>query len=395
LSKLAFETVECDIDVVEIDSNQHRSVRRQGRRGQTLILATACMTVMLGFLSLAVDFGRINVAKSELQSVTDAATRSAAQTMRSLSAGKSAASASAAALFAASKVDGATPTFDPNTDLTLGLWDPATKLFIPATVQEGANAIKINAKVTIGGADRPFAFLSAIRGSMVVDVECVAMVSGTKAQTYVSGNGNPWLAGMPAGSKTDNLRPESPSLHDHAGSSPNAVNSPGMINLSESNIFSGQVILFDTVTGTANNVRSSVGFSPDGNLGFVVSLGTASADNSASWSRSVNGLSNVKAPINSMVAVFLNDNAPNTTAAPSNLDFSTADARDYVSLAPQLKQVFFVGDGRRSNGEAQQITVPPGATRMFIGNMDAWQWNDNSGGYNATINSVIKVTTVR
>jgi hypothetical protein len=81
------------------------------------------------------------------------------------------------------------------------------------------------------------------------------------------------------------------------------------------------------------------------------------------------------------MAVFLNDSAPNNYTAPSNLDFGSAAQRDYTSISPQLRQVFYVGDGKRSNGEAQIIVVPQGATRVFFGMMDAWQWNDNAGNF--------------
>jgi hypothetical protein len=53
-----------------------------------------------------------------------------------------------------------------------------------------------------------------------------------------------------------------------------------------------------------------------------------------------------------------------------------------------------VGDGRRDSGEVQQFVVPSGATRLFIANMDGWQYNDNSGGYNITVHAVQQITSV-
>lgn len=353
------------------------------------------MTVIAGFLALAVDFGRAMAAKSELQSATDAAARYAARTMRSQSGSTSAASASASAVFAESKIDGGTVTFTPSTDLQLGIWNETSKTFTVATIAGGANAVKVTTRVVLGDAARPLAVLPLFRGPITVRAQCIAMVSGEAASTYVSAKSNPWLSGMANGTMTKNLRPDANWVWDYAGSGANVASSPGMINLSSENIIAGQTILFDNVSGTASNGDGSGNYTADGNTGWVVSLGTADASNSSNWSQSVNGISNIKAPINGMVAVFLNDNAPNSTAAPANLDFSTSASRDYVSIAPALKQVFFVGDGRRSTGEAQQIVVPPGATRIFFGNMDAWQWNDNTGGYTATINSVTKVVTVK
>jgi hypothetical protein len=70
------------------------------------------------------------------------------------------------------------------------------------------------------------------------------------------------------------------------------------------------------------------------------------------------------------------------------LDFSTASSRDFASLSPALKQVFFVGDGETSTGVLQEFVVPAGATRLFIGTMDEkGRWSDNSGSLS------IEVTT--
>lgn len=353
------------------------------------------MTVIAGFLSLAIDFGRAMTAKSELQATTDAAARYAARTMRSVDGNTSAAAASASAVFAENKIDGRTITFNPSSDLELGIWNSTNKTFTVATIAGGANAVRIRTSVVLGDSNSPFAVASMFRGPIRVRAECIAMVTGQSASSYVSAKSNPWLAGMPNGTLNKNLRPDASWVWDYAGSAANVASSPGMIDLSGNSITGGQTILFDNVSGTANNVGGGGVYTADGNTGWVVSLGTADASDSANWYQSVNGISNIKAPINGMVAVFLNDNAPNSTAAPANLDFSTDASRDYISIAPQLKQVFFVGDGRRSNGEAQQIIVPAGATRLFIGNMDAWQWNDNSGGYTANINSVTKVVTVK
>lgn len=353
------------------------------------------MTVMAGFLALSVDFGRAMAAKSELQSATDAAARYAARTMRSQSGNTSAAAASASAVFAESKIDGGTVTFTPATDMELGIWNESTETFTVATIAGGANAVKLSTRLVLGDSARPLAVVPLFRGPITVRAQCIAMVSGEAASTYVSAKSNPWLSGMANGSLSKNLRPDARHVWDYAGSGPNVASSPGTINLTTSNILAGQTVLFDNVTGTANNTGGGGVYTADGNTGWVVSLGTSNASNGANWSKSVNGISNIKAPINGMVAVFLNDNAPDSTTAPANLDFSTDSSRDYTSIAPALKQVFFVGDGRRSTGEAQQIVVPPGATRVFIGNMDAWQWNDNSGGYTATINSVTKVVTVK
>ena len=65
-------------------------------------------------------------------------------------------------------------------------------------------------------------------------------------------------------------------------------------------------------------------------------------------------------PINAMLGVFMDSNAPNTTAAPAARDYSTAASRDRASYDDiQNKQPFFIGDGMTSGGQTQTFLVPP------------------------------------
>ena len=58
---------------------------------------------------------------------------------------------------------------------------------------------------------------------------------------------------------------------------------------------------------------------------------------------------------------------------------------DYTTLSPQIKQVFFIGDGRTSTGTVQQIVIPGGATRLFLGTMDSTAWNKHSGSFAVSV----------
>ena len=78
------------------------------------------------------------------------------------------------------------------------------------------------------------------------------------------------------------------------------------------------------------------------------------------------------------------------------LDYGTAE-HDYTAgtnngeaiangvFAPQLQQMFYVGNGLTSTGAQESIVVPAGATRVFLGTMDGWEWSNNSGGFTVTI----------
>jgi hypothetical protein len=65
-------------------------------------------------------------------------------------------------------------------------------------------------------------------------------------------------------------------------------------------------------------------------------------------------------------------------------------------LAPVLNQSFFVGDGQTSTGTVQQFDVPTGATELYLGiqdsynfgwssGMDPGYYDDNTGGFTATV----------
>jgi Flp pilus assembly protein TadG len=364
------------------------------RRGSSLLYAAVTMPIVFGTAAFIVDAGRVMEAKSELQAATDAAARYAATAMRTTSGGTSAAAANASAVFAQNLVDGSAAPFDPNTDLVIGIWNSNTRAFTPTTLAGGANAVRIQTRLALGGASRPL-IGSTVGFQATVHASSTVMMNGRTASGNVTGKGNPWLAGMPDGTVSDNWQ-NVPGKNDVAGGGAGQNSSPGMIDLAAASMVGGATIMFDSVSGTTGNGSGNVQVaSADGNANQIVSLGT-NGTSSVYTSRPMHGMSNVRAPINSMIAVFLDDNAPNSTPAPAALDFMSTTQRDYQSISPLLKQTFFIGDGRRSStGEVQGIVVPQGATRLFIGNMDAWQWNDNTGGYTATANSTISVTTVK
>jgi hypothetical protein len=95
-----------------------------------------------------------------------------------------------------------------------------------------------------------------------------------------------------------------------------------------------------------------------------------------------NGISDIAAPMDSLVGVFLSDELPNRGKAPGTLDFHR---RNFSTLSPKLKQVFFIGNGRTASGALRRFLVPPGATRLYLGVMDAYEWNNNSGSFTVTV----------
>lgn len=387
-----------------------RSRVSQFRRGSVIIYATFATLAIAGFTALAVDWGRVQLTRSELQAAADAAAR-----LHNTLSRTSAARMNASAVIAQNTADGRAITFNPDEDLEVGIWNATTRTFVPSNDLYAVNAVRVTLKCAQErNSAVPMTFLS-ILGKPYTNVSATAIaaidysgVSGGagmgRFEYYIPATSNPWLAGSPAGTVAN---PGNPSKNpDYAGipfvdlgGKKNPVNmllGSGSSSSSGSNtsnwaawgnyapkksspitaggitITPGTTLTFDGVNGGANNFSSSVVYDADGNTGWIVS----------NLKGNENGIANLKAPINSVIGVFLDDNVPPNNRYPHALDFSTASSRDFTTLKPQLRQPFFIGDGRTSTGEVQQFVVPQGATRLFIGTMDGWEWNNNIGGFN-------------
>lgn len=107
---------------------------------------------------------------------------------------------------------------------------------------------------------------------------------------------------------------------------------------------------------------------------------------------SLDGISGYIGPQGPLVGLFLDDNIP-LGIAPGTLDFSLSGLGiDFLTLTPELGQVFYIGDGVTSGGEFQQFVAPTDATRLFLGIPDGFgfvgapgAYDDNDGSYRITI----------
>ena len=177
------------------------------------------------------------------------------------------------------------------------------------------------------------------------------------AATVVPGTSNPYLAGMPDGSTdTGDQAPEQ---------SPVLVGGLTLI--------PGQQLTFvNAIGGTDRGGGCSLnppytGCDPVDGAEFFNHSG---GDN--------NGISAVRAPISALMGVFLGPDQPNLTATPPELNFETLGL-NLSSLSPQLKQLFFIGDGKTDANQVQLFIIPTGATRLYLGTMDGFGWFNNTG----------------
>jgi len=180
--------------------------------------------------------------------------------------------------------------------------------------------------------------------------------------SIVPGTSNPWLAGMPDGTLA--------AFNDAA---------PGQSPVEVLLAFSPGDRFYFSATGTTDHcdfggcgLAGAEGDLPEGPWPHVVGA--------------ENGIGDIVAPIDALIGVFLGPAQPDLSAAPGIvLDFSTAASRDFASLSPLLKQPFYIGDGRRNDGVTLQAFIAPaGATRLFLGTMDGFDWFNNAGSLEVT-----------
>ncbi len=131
----------------------------------------ATWTVLIGLCSLAVDFGRVETVKCQLQAVADAAARAG---MYNLPSGSASVQYAAVSVAASNSVDGAPVGINGSTDVVVGYWNPVAQTFAATPIAQ-ANAVQVTAHRTAAdGTAVPLLFASAI-GKFTCDVRSVGI----------------------------------------------------------------------------------------------------------------------------------------------------------------------------------------------------------------------------
>jgi hypothetical protein len=404
-----------------------QSGRFDRHRGITLIYVLVSMTALMGLCSLAVDFAHVNIVKNELHFAADAAAQYGAVGLPN---GSPAAVANAITAAADNNVDGS-PMVIQASDVLIGNWD-TTQTPNFSTTRLPQNAVQVTcARTAARGTATALLFASAL-GRSYSDVTCTAtaeVTASTSMTTPILATQDPWLAGMPTGTIANNPNPHNDP--DHASLIPestiaqyisyitgtsgsytmagtgitwNTTGKPTLASMGSSAYYypntsggaspqptigltltPGTTMTFDNVSGNANYNDQTPAGTADGDTSTIVS----------DIIEGENGISNINAPIDSLIGVFMSDSAPVPGQAPADLDFTTDAERNFTSLSPQLNQTFFIGDGRTDGGNPQQFVVPAGATRLFIGNMDAYEWSNDVGSFSITVHNASTVKIVQ
>jgi Flp pilus assembly protein TadG len=337
-----------------------------------MIYVLVTFAASCGFVSMAIDFGRVELDKSQLQLAADAAARNGAMGLPTNAQVNNAINAAKANI-----VEGA-PVAVLASDVQVGIWNAGSSTF--TVTNSSPNAVRVTAHLSAArGTAVPTVFAS-ILGFSSCDLHATSVatvVAPVTTNVQVPGLADPWLAGMPNGTTANYYA----SFGDAA-----PHNSPVAIPLGT--LVQGQSLNFQ-FNGTVSNWSGANAYGCDGNAGYVSDNWWAAANGDAE-----HGIGNVTAPIAAVIGVFLDNSQPDSSAAPAALDFSTTASRNFTSLSPGLKQPFFIGDGQTDSGVSQGFVVPQGATRLYVGIMDFQQWSDNSGVMTTTVTSTPKVTLV-
>src|SRR5438874_7662663 len=130
-----------------------RIITPPSRRGIAAIYSILMLVVLCGLVSMGVDLGRVQLAKTELRSAADAAARAGAA---GVPVSVTQAKTDAAAVAAANTCDGVAVAIDQTQDIEFGSWDDSARTFtvLNGAAQSSANAVRVTARRIAAGTVR-------------------------------------------------------------------------------------------------------------------------------------------------------------------------------------------------------------------------------------------------
>lgn len=350
-----------------------RTARR--RTGAVLIYSIISLVALIGIASFAVDYGYVQLTKSEMQRTADATARGYLALYTSQGADVANTYGPTLHTTALNPVDAASPA-QPTVTTTWGYWNTSTNRFVSGT--HSTFPLAVQTVVTRRNARSVSNPMAKVLGWHRTGLRCTAVAVLTQAEQSQGANvpatSDLWLAGMPPGSTAS---------ADPWGNYQDNTSNAAPYQATMIPVTPGTYLKFAYVNGHASNGPSITSVPPDGNTGYVLTH-DAGAEN---------GIANLTAPINCLIGLFLDNQRPDLTAAPAARDYSSSTSRDQATYDDiQLKQPFFIGDGVTSTGQSQMFLVPAGCTRLFLGTMDGHQWHNNNGNINCNVTATLTIS---
>jgi hypothetical protein len=358
------------------------TVRAAGpRRGTALPYLVVAMIALIGIASIGVDWGHVQMVKTEMQRCADATARGYVELYLQYGQNQAIASGAQLSTTAENPVD-SNSGVAPKITVQWGAWDVKTQTFSAAWGGAGTPAVKvIVARNTANGNSIPLTW-GAVLGRRFCDVQVssvAAVMGGQSAPFDCPGTADPYLDGMPPGST--------------ASYDDNTTNAPPY-QITSIPVIPGTYITLTNVTGQVRHDPTLPYDGPDGNTGYILDHGSDSPGGPTPSAE--NGIANAIMPIDALLGVFLDDNAPNTTPAPATRDYTTEASRNQTQYNDiETKQPFYIGNGETTAGVTQQFLVPPNATRLFLSTWDGHEWENNGGSFTGTITAAESVEIVQ
>jgi Flp pilus assembly protein TadG len=232
------------------------------RRGIAAVYSILMLVVLCGLVSMGVDLGRVQLAKTELRGAADAAARAAAAGLIS---SVTQSRTDAISVAAANRCDGLPVVLDSTADIEYGTWTDATRTFtlLTGVAQNDANAVRITARRTAArGNPIPLVFARLVgRNTCDINASAIAKVEfglgrGFTGLNFINVRNNAYFV-----SYNSAVNPN-PTI---ASSSSNAiVASNGEIDFDKNSHVHGNVVLGSSgfidgtpqITGTTQNYAS-------------------------------------------------------------------------------------------------------------------------------------------
>jgi hypothetical protein len=204
------------------------------RRGMAIAWFAVSAVTMFGIGSFAMDFGRVTMAKSELQAAATAAARAAVMNLSSTTAAQNAAIATAATNF----VDGQSVTLVAAEDIEFGSWNDGNNTFTVLTglATSSANAVRVTARRTAARGNPIELVLSRCVGVSTCDVRASAVAKVSYIGFPFVGLDSVTLSGQ---GNTNSYNSASGAYNAGSAGSAGHVASNGNITLSGSGIVKG------------------------------------------------------------------------------------------------------------------------------------------------------------
>jgi hypothetical protein len=140
----------------------------------TVVYVAVMMSVVLGFASLGVDWGMVELAKTQLLAASDAAARAAAA---NISNGVTAAQNAAVQFASDNSVAGTSFVVNPTSDIDFGTWNISTRTFtvLTGSARSGATAIRVWGRRTTANGNPIKLTFGPLIGASTIDVQVASI----------------------------------------------------------------------------------------------------------------------------------------------------------------------------------------------------------------------------